>query len=130
MSNKRLFTLLYLAVAVLLTVIALQSKITSNLASEVWIFAGLSYFVAFISMFSFWRQGIFDRERRMALQPAWQQTSLTLIAGILLAIIIFSPLLKVPTTGWSVELFVQMCSRLPLVVLSAEQLVVRCQIKR
>lgn len=130
MRYRNLFTVLYLAIAVLLTVLALQVKVAANLISEVWMFAGLSYLVAWMSRFSFWRRGMYDREKRISAWPAWQQTMLTLVAVFILASILLAPLWNVSTTGWSIATLVQLCAPLPLVILSAEQWFVRSQVNR
>jgi uncharacterized membrane protein YdcZ (DUF606 family) len=124
------FTLLYIAVGVLLTVIALQqSDIPPNTTLAAWMFSGLAYLVAFLSTFPFWQQDILRRQKRLRLQPVWQQVCWKLLAGIVVAAVVFSPLFDVPTKGWSVETTVQLCLKLPLIVFSAEQLFVSSQIK-
>lgn len=126
MKKITLFTLLYAALGVLLSAIALQHhNIDPRFTRGIWTYAGVTYLAAFLSTFPFWQQGILNRRARMQRLPLWQQILLQTLAYIAFAIVVLSPLYDGLTQGWTLKNVLLMYAQLPFIVFGVEQFVVR-----
>jgi hypothetical protein len=117
MKRFTLFTFLYLALGVCLTVIALgYPNLSSSLQTSLFISAGASYIVCILSTFPFWREATirFYRRRNSAVILPW------LVIGVNIVWMIWEP----QSENWAIEAILRAFSRLLVVLLFAEIIVV------
>jgi hypothetical protein len=117
MKRFTLFTLLYLALGVCLTAIALgYPNLFSSLQTSLFISAGASYIVCILSTFPFWRETTirFYRRRNSAVILPW------LVIGVNIVWMIWEP----QSENWTMEAILRAFSRLLVVLLFAEIIVV------
>jgi glucose dehydrogenase len=121
MKRFTLFTFLYLALGVCLTAIALGfSNLPSGLQASLFINAGVSYLVCILSTFPFWREATirFYRRRNSAVILPW------LVIGFTIVWMIW----EVQSQNWAIEAILQAFSRLLVVLIFAEIIVVTWQV--
>jgi len=121
MKKFTLFTFLYLALGVCLTAIALgYPHLPSGLQISLFISAGASYLVCLFSTFPFWREMTirFYRRRNSAVIVPW------LVIGFNLVWMIW----EVRSQNWAMEAILQAFSRLIVVLLFAEIIVITQQV--
>ncbi|CAA9356204.1 hypothetical protein AVDCRST_MAG94-3076 [uncultured Leptolyngbya sp.] len=121
MKRFTLFTFLYLALGVCLTAIALgYPNLSSSLQTSLFINAGVSYFVCFLSTFLFWRETSirFYRRRNSAVILPW------LVIGVNIVWMIWD----VQSQNWTVEAILRAFSRLLVVLVFAEIIVITWQV--
>ncbi|MEG4250778.1 hypothetical protein [Microcoleus sp. Pol10D4] len=121
MKQFTLFTFLYLALGVCLTAIALgYPNLPSGLQISLFISAGASYLVCLFSTFPSWREMTirFYRRRNSAVILPW------LVIGFNLVWMIW----EVQGQNWAMEAFLQAFSRLIVVLLFAEIIVITQQV--
>jgi hypothetical protein len=121
MKRFTLFTFLYLALGVCLTAIALgYSNLPSGLQTSLFASAGASYLVCLFSTFPFWREATirFYRRRNSAVILPW------LVIGFNIVWMIW----EVQSQNWTMEAILQAFSRLLVVLLFAEIIVVTWQV--
>jgi hypothetical protein len=117
MKRFTLFTFLYLALGVCLTAIALgYPNLSSSLQTSLFISAGASYIVCILSTFPFWREATirFYRRRNSAVILPW------LVIGVNIVWMIWEP----QSENWTIEAILRAFSRLLVVLLFAEIIVV------
>lgn len=117
MKRFTLFTFLYLALGVCLTAIALgYPNLPSGLQTSLFINAGVSYLVCLLSTFPFWRETAirFYRRRNSAVVLPW------LVIGVNIVWMIW----EVLSQNWTMEAILQAFSRLIVVLLFAELIVI------
>jgi hypothetical protein len=108
---------LYLALGVCLTAIALgYPNLPSGIQTSLFISAGLSYLVCLFSTFPFWREMTirFYRRRNSAVILPW------LVIGFTIVWMIW----EVQSQNWVMEAILQAFSRLIVVLLFAELIVI------
>jgi hypothetical protein len=121
MKRFTLFTFLYLALGVCLTAIALgYPNLPSGLQSSLFISAGVSYLVCLFSTFPFWRETTirFYRSRNSVVILPW------LVIGFNIVWMIWD----VQSQNWTTEAILRAFSRLIVVLLFAEIIVVTWQV--
>jgi hypothetical protein len=117
MKRFTLFTFLYLALGVCLTAIALgYPNLSLSLQTSLFISAGASYIVCILSTFPFWREATirFYRRRNSAVILPW------LVIGVNIVWMIWEP----QSENWTIEAILRAFSRLLVVLLFAEIIVV------
>jgi hypothetical protein len=117
MKRFTLFTFLYLALGVCLTAIALgYPNLSSSLQASLFISAGASYIACILSTFPFWRETTirFYRRRNSAVILPW------LVIGVNIVWMIWEP----QSENWTIEAILRAFSRLLVVLLFAEIIVV------
>ncbi|MBD2607939.1 hypothetical protein H6G81_26330 [Scytonema hofmannii FACHB-248] len=122
MKRFTLFTFLYLALGVCLTAIALEyPNLTSSLQTSLLINAGASYIVFILSTFPFWRETTirFYRRRNSAVIIPW------LVIGLNIVVTIW----EAQSQNWTMEAILRAFSRLLVVLMFAEIIVVRWRVK-
>jgi uncharacterized membrane protein len=128
MRRFTLFTLLYLAVGVCLTAIALQHpNLTPNLKTNLLVDAGLLYLFAILSTFSFWHQGVLRSQNRMRDQPAWKRNFVTIAPWLVIGLTIVASISYLLGQNWTTEAIARSALGLPVILLCAEQISVRRQ---
>jgi hypothetical protein len=121
MKRFTLFTFLYLALGVCLTAIALgDPNLPSGLQNSLFGSAGASYIACLLSTFPFWRETTirFYRRRNSAVILPW------LAIGVNIVVMIW----EVHSQNWTMEAILQAFSRLIVVLLLAELIVVTWQV--
>ncbi|KYC44110.1 hypothetical protein WA1_02935 [Scytonema hofmannii PCC 7110] len=121
MKRFTLFTFLYLALGVCLTAIALgYPNLSSSLQTSLFINAGVSYFVCFLSTFSFWRETSIRiyRRRNSAVILPW------LVIGVNIVVMIW----EAQSQNWTMEAILRAFSRLLVVLMFAEIIVITWQV--
>ncbi|MEG4518532.1 MULTISPECIES: hypothetical protein [unclassified Microcoleus] len=121
MKRFTLFTFLYLALGVCLSAIALGApNLPSGLQTSLFISAGASYIACILSTFPFWRETAirFYRRRNSAVILPW------LAIGVNIVVMIW----EVQSQNWTMEAILQAFSRLIVVLLLAELIVVTWQV--
>jgi hypothetical protein len=121
MKRFTLFTFLYLALGVCLTAIALEyPNLSSGLQISLFINAGVSYLVCLLSTFPFWRETTirFYRRRNSAVILPW------LVIGVNIVWMIWD----VQSQNWTTEAILRAFSRLIVVLLFAEIVVITWQV--
>ncbi|MUL38792.1 hypothetical protein [Gloeocapsopsis dulcis] len=121
MKRFTLFTFLYLALGVCLTAIALgYPNLPSGLQTSLFISAGASYIACILSTFPFWRETAirFYRRRNSAVILPW------LVIGFNIVWMIW----EVQSQNWAMEAILQAFSRLIVVLLFAEIIVITWQV--
>lgn len=121
MKRFTLFTFLYLALGVCLTMIVLgYPNLPSDLQTSLFINAGASYIACFLSTFPFWRETtirIYRRRNSVVILP-W------LVIGVNIVVIIW----EAQSQNWTMEAILQAFSRLFVVLVFAEIIVVTWQV--
>jgi hypothetical protein len=121
MKRFTLFTFLYLALGVCLTAIALgYPNLPSGLQISLFISAGASYLVCLFSTVPFWRETAirFYRRRNSAVMLPW------LVIGVNIVVMIW----EVQSQNWAMEAILQAFSRLIVVLVFAEIIVMTWQV--
>lgn len=121
MKRFTLFTFLYLALGVCLTAIALgYPNLPSGLQTSLFINAGASYLVCLLSTFPFWRETTIRFYRR--------RNSAVILPWLVLGITIISMIWEVQSQNWTMEAILGAFSRLIVVLLFAEIIVIIRQV--
>jgi hypothetical protein len=121
MKRFTLFTFLYLVLGVCLTAIALgYPNLPSGLQTSLFISAGVSYLVCLFSTFPYWRETTirFYRSRNSVVILPW------LVIGVNIVWMIW----EVQSQNWTMEAILQAFSRLIVVLLFAEIIVITWQV--
>jgi hypothetical protein len=121
MKRFTLFTFLYLALGVCLTAIALgYPNLPSGLQTSLFASAGASYLVCLFSTFPFWREATlrFYRRRNSAVILPW------LVIGVNIIVTIW----ELQSQNWTMEAILQAFSRLLVVLIFAEIIVITWQV--
>jgi hypothetical protein len=121
MKRFTLFTFLYLALGVCLTAIAIgYPNLPSGLQNSLFISAAVSYLVCVLSTFPFWRETTirFYRSRNSVVILPW------LVIGFNIVWTIW----EVQSQNWTMEAILQAFSRLIVVLLFAEIIVITWQV--
>ncbi|MDZ4877210.1 MAG: hypothetical protein CLLPBCKN_006645 [Chroococcidiopsis cubana SAG 39.79] len=121
MKRFTLFTFLYLALGVCLTASALgYPNLPSGFQTSLFVSAGVSYIVCLLSTFLFWRETTirFYRRRNSAVILPWLVIGFNIIWTIW----------EVQSQNWAMEAILQAFSRLIVVLLFAEIIVVTWQV--
>ncbi|MBE8970711.1 hypothetical protein A4S05_30730 [Nostoc sp. KVJ20] len=121
MKRFTLFTFLYLALGVCLSAIALgYPNLPSGLQTSLFISAGASYIACILSTFPFWRETAirFYRRRNSAVILPW------LVIGFNIVWMLW----EVQSQNWAMEAILQAFSRLIVVLLFAEIIVITWQV--
>lgn len=115
------FTFLYLALGVCLSAITLgYPNLPSGLQTSLFISAGASYIACILSTFPFWRETAirFYRRRNSAVILPW------LVIGVNIVVMLW----EVQSQNWAMEAILQAFSRLIVVLLFAEIIVITWQV--
>lgn len=121
MKQFTLFSFLYLALGACLTAIALgYPNLSSSLQTILFINAGCSCIVCFLSTFPFWRETTirFYRRRNSAVILPW------LVIGVNIIVMIW----EAQSQNWTTEAILQAFSRLLVVLGCAEIIVITWQV--
>jgi hypothetical protein len=111
------FTFLYLALGVCLTAIALgYPNLPSGLQTSLFINAGVSYLVCLLSTFPFWRDMTISFYRR--------RNSMVILPWLVIGFNIVWMIWEVQSQNWTMEAILQAFSRLIVVLLLAEIIVI------
>ncbi|MBW4683816.1 MAG: hypothetical protein KME40_01695 [Komarekiella atlantica HA4396-MV6] len=131
MRHFTLFTFLYLAAGVCLTAIALQHPdITPNLKTTLLVNAGLLYLVAVLSTFPFWRQSVPQSQARLRDKPAWRRNFVMIAPWLIIALTLVTAIPDLVNHNWATEAIARASVGLLLILVSAEQLFIRSQIRQ
>ena len=121
MKQFTLFTFLYLALGVCLTAIALgYPNLPSGLHTSLFISAGASYIACILSTFPFWRETTIRFYRR--------QNSAVILPWLVIGFTIVWMIWEVQSQNWVMEAILQAFSRLIVVLLFAELIVITWQV--
>jgi hypothetical protein len=121
MKRFTLFTFLYLALGVCLTAIAFGYRnLSSGLQISLFASAGASYLVCLFSTFPFWREATlrFYRRRNSVIILPW------LVIGGNIIVTIW----ELQSQNWTMEAILQTFSRLLVVLIFAEIIVITWQV--
>ncbi|KAM3099119.1 hypothetical protein ACKFKF_15925 [Phormidesmis sp. 146-12] len=121
MKRFTLFTFLYLALGVCLTAITLgYPNLPSGLQISLFASAGASYLICFLSTFPFWRETSLRiyRRRNSAVILPW------LVIGVNIVVTIW----EVQSQNWTMEAILRSFSRLLVVLVFAEIIVITWQV--
>jgi hypothetical protein len=121
MKRFTLFTFLYLALGVCLSAIALgYPNLPSGLQTSLFVSAGASYLVCLFSTFPFWREATLRvyRRRNSAVILPW------LVIGVNIVVTIW----EVQSQNWAMEAILGAFSRLIVVLIFAEIIVITWQV--
>ncbi|MBN3950907.1 MAG: hypothetical protein HWQ38_32340 [Nostoc sp. NMS7] len=131
MRHFNLFTFLYLAAGVCLTAIALgHPDITPNLKTTLLVNAGLLYLASVLSTFPFWHQSRLRSEARLRDQPTWQRNFLMIAPWLIIALTLVTAIPDLLNHNWATSALARGSVGLPLILVSAEQLFIRSQIRQ
>lgn len=131
MRHFTVFTFLYLATGVYLTVVALEHPdITSNFKTTLLFSAGISYLTAVVSTFPFWRQSALRSQARLRDKPAWLQNFTMIAPLIVIASTFFIAIPDLVNHNWAVEAIARASVGPLIILLSVEQLFIRSQIRQ
>ncbi|MBN3871621.1 MAG: hypothetical protein HWQ23_15470 [Nostoc sp. JL33] len=131
MRHFTLFTFLYLGAGVCLTAIALgHPDITPNLKITLLVNAGLLYLVAVLSTFRFWRQGVLRSEAKLRDKPAWDRNIVMILPILLIVVMLVTTIPNLVNQNWAMEAIARASVGPLLILISAEQLFIRSQIRR
>ncbi|NJR52925.1 MAG: hypothetical protein HC780_28550 [Leptolyngbyaceae cyanobacterium CSU_1_3] len=115
------FTFLYLALGVCLTAIALgYPNLPSSLQTSLFINAGASYIVCMLSTFPFWRETTTRIYRR--------RNSVVILPWLVIGVNIVWMIWDVQSQNWTMEAILGAFSRLLVVLLFAELIVITWQV--
>ena len=121
MKQFTLFTFLYLALGVCLTAIALgYPNLPSGLQISLFISAGASYLVCLFSTFPFWRE--------MTIRFYRRRNSAVILPWLVIGFNIVWMLWEVQNQNWAMEAILGAFSRLIVVLLFAEIIVIAQQV--
>ncbi|MBE8989419.1 hypothetical protein [Nostoc sp. LEGE 12450] len=121
MKRFTLFTFLYLALGVCLSAIALgYPNLPSGLQTSLFISAGTSYIACILSTFPFWRETAIRFYRR--------RNSSVILPWLVIGVNIVWMLWEVQSQNWAMEAILQAFSRLIVVLLFAEIIVITWQV--
>lgn len=121
MKRFTLFTFLYLALGVCLSAIALgYPNLSSSLQTSLFISAGASYLVCFLSTFSFWRE--------MTIRFYRRRNSVVILPWLVIGVNIIVTIWEAQSQNWTMETILQAFSRLLVVLLFAEVIVITWQV--
>ncbi|MBE9001572.1 hypothetical protein IQ274_26005 [Nostoc sp. LEGE 12447] len=121
MKRFTLFTFLYLALGVCLSAIALgYPNLPSGLQTSLFISAGTSYIACILSTFPFWRETAIRFYRR--------RNSSVILPWLVIGVNIVWMLWEVQSQNWVMEAILQAFSRLIVVLLFAEIIVITWQV--
>ncbi|MBD2345443.1 hypothetical protein [Anabaena subtropica] len=121
MKRFTLFTFLYLALGVCLSAIALgYPNLPSGLQTSLFISAGASYIACILSTFPFWRETAIRFYRR--------RNSEVILPWLVIGFNIVWMLWEVQSQNWVMEAILQAFSRLIVVLLFAEIIVITWQV--
>ena len=121
MKQFTLFTFLYLALGVCLTALALgYPNLPSGLQTSLFVSAGASYIVCLLSTFPFWRETTirFYRRRNSAVILPWLGIGVNIVWMIW----------DVQSQNWTMEAILRAFSRLLVVLVFAEIIVMTWQV--
>lgn len=119
MKRSTLFTLLYLALGVCLTAIALgYPNLPSGLQTSLFISAGISYIVCIFEPFLRERTIRFYRSRN----------SSVILSSLVIGLTIIVTIWELQSQNWTMEAILQAFSRLIIVLLLAENIVIIRQV--
>lgn len=131
MRHFTLFTFLYLGAGVCLTAIALgHPDITPNLKITLLVNAGLLYLASVLSTFPFWRQSLLRSEARLRDKPGWRRNFLTIAPWLIIALTLATAIPDLVNHKWATEAIARVSVGLLLILVSAEQLFIRSQIRQ
>jgi hypothetical protein len=121
MKRFTLFTFLYLALGVCLTAIVLgYPNLPSSLQTSLFINAGVSYLVCLLSTFQIWRETTIRFYRR--------RNSLVILPWLVIGFNLVWMIWDVQSQNWTTEAILRVFSRLIVVLLFAEIIVVTWQV--
>lgn len=121
MKRFTLFTFLYLALGVYLSAIALgYPNLPSSLQTNLFVNAGVSYIVCILSTFPFWRETTIRIYRR--------QNSVVILPWLAIGLNIVLTIWEAQSQDWTMEAILQSFSRLLVVLLFAEVIVITWQV--
>ncbi|WP_413167392.1 hypothetical protein ACL6C3_11985 [Capilliphycus salinus ALCB114379] len=122
MKRFTLFTFLYLALGVCLTAIALgYPNLPSGLQTSLFINAGVSYLVCILSTFPFWRETTIRFYRR-------RNNPSVILSSLVIGVNIIVTIWELQSQNWAMEAILQGFSRLVVVLLFAENIVIIRQV--
>jgi hypothetical protein len=122
MKRFTLFTFLYLALGVCLTAIVLgYPNLPSGLQISLFASAGASYLVCLFSTFPFWRERTLRFYRR--------QNSAVILPWLVIGVNIIVTIWELQSQNWTMEAVLQAFSRLSVVLIFAEIIVVTWQVR-
>ena len=131
MRHFTLFTFLYLAAGVCLTLIALQHPdITPNLKTTLLVNAGWLYLTTVASTFPFWRQGVLRSQAILRDQAAWRRNFVMITPWIVIASALVQAIRDLVNHNWTTEAIAGGSLWLVFILLSAEQIFIRSQIRQ
>jgi hypothetical protein len=117
MQRFTLFTFLYLALGVCLTAIAFgYPNLPSSLQTSLFINAGVSYFICFLSTFPFWRE--------MTIRTYRRRNSAVILPWLVIGVNIIVTIWEVQSQNWTMEVISRSFSRLIVVLVFAELIVI------
>jgi hypothetical protein len=121
MKRFTLFTFLYLALGVCLTAIALgYPNLPSGLQTSLFVSAGASYLVCLFSTFPFWREATLRVYRR--------RNSVVILPWLVIGVNIVVTIWEVQSRNWTMEAILGAFSRLLVVLIFAEIIVITWQV--
>jgi hypothetical protein len=121
MKQFTLFTFLYLALGVCLTAIALgYPNLPSGLQISLFISAGTSYLLCLFSTFPFWRE--------MTIRFYCRRNSAVILPWLVIGFNLVWMIWEVQGQNWAMEAILQAFSRLIVVLLFAEIIVITQQV--
>jgi hypothetical protein len=121
MKRFTLFTFLYLVLGVCLTAIALgYPNLTSDLQTSLFVSAGASYIVCLLSTFPFWRE--------TAIRFYRSRNSSVILSSLVIGVNIIVTIWELQRQNWTMEAILQAFSRLIVVLLFAENIVIIGQV--
>lgn len=131
MRHFTVFTFLYLAAGVCLTVVVLEHPdITLRHKITLLFYAGLSYLAAVLSPFPFWHQSALRSQARLRDKPAWLQSFFMIAPWLTIAMTFFIALPGLVNHNWATEGIIRASVGLLVILLSVEQLFLRSQIRQ
>lgn len=131
MRHFSVFTFLYLAAAVCLTVVILEhSDITPNQKTSLLVNNGLLYLASILSTFQFWHQGILRSEARLRDKSAWERNLVMFLPMLLIVVTLVTALPNLLNHNWSMDEIARASVGPLLILLSVEQLLRRSQFRR
>jgi hypothetical protein len=117
MKRFTLFTFLYLALGVCLTAISLgYPSLPSGLQTSLFVNAGVSYLVCFLSTFPFWRETTLRLYR--------SRNSVVILPWLVIGVNIVVSIWEAQSQNWTMEAILRAFSRLLVVLIFAEVIVI------
>jgi len=121
MKRFTLFTFLYLALGVCLTAIAFgYPNLPSGLQISLFASAGASYLVCLFSTFPFWREATLRSYRR--------RNSFVILPWLVIGVNIVVAIWELQSQNWTMEAILQAFSRLLVVLIFVEMIVITWQV--